>query len=232
MEKINEMNNASSMGVDSKGKKWSDYETIKCPDGTIIDMPKLLNAQATAETSIRKVFPWLGNFVGKLRVIYTFKVQTQATDGYNLFVNPQFTNNLTHPQKVFVMLHEIMHCLLNHMRRRKGHDPRRSNIAADYECNTTICETGVFDEKFVKDLGGFVDVKKYRNKGYEWIYENMPNESTDGNMSNQQGQKQAQQNQQGQGGSSNQQDQKQKSADYKAGWKKALDDYKKGKLKI
>ena len=118
------------------------------------------------------------------------------------------------------------------MRRGKGHDPRRSNIAADYECNTTICETGVFDEKFVKDLGGFVDVKKYRNKGYEWIYENMPNESADGNMSNQQGQKQAQQNQQGQGGSSGQQDQKQKSADYKAGWKKALDDYKKGKLKI
>ena len=52
----------------------------------------------------------INGFINKLRTIYTFQVKTQATDGYNLFVNPQFTYNLDLTGKVFVMAHEIMHC--------------------------------------------------------------------------------------------------------------------------
>ena len=96
-------------------KKWEDYDTIKCPDGQIIDMRQLLADQENAKVALIRIMPWLGGFIGRLRFVYTFRVQTQATDGYNLFVNPQFTYNLNLLQKTFVLAHEVMHCLLNHM---------------------------------------------------------------------------------------------------------------------
>ena len=125
MKEINEAGpngNVSWMGTDGKGKRWEDYDTIVCPNGQVIDMNKLLDDQQRAIAGLVHIMPFFGGFVSKLRTIYTFRVQTQATDGFNLFVNPQFTYNLDMTGKVFVLAHEIMHCVLNHMRRGKGHD--------------------------------------------------------------------------------------------------------------
>ena len=130
MERIQSIINEASpngdvswMGKDSNGKRWEDYDTIVCPDGQVIDMNKLLDDQNRAIAGLVHIMPFFGGLVTKLRPVYTFKVQTQATDGYNLFINPQFTYNLDMTGKVFVLAHEIMHCVLNHMRRGKGHNP-------------------------------------------------------------------------------------------------------------
>lgn len=216
---------------DSNGKKWEDYDTIVCPDGQEIDMQKLIDDQYRAKAALTHTLPWVSGLISKLRFVYTFKVQTQATDGYNLFVNPQFTYNLDFTGKVFVMAHEVMHNLLNHLRRGKGHDPQKSNIAADYECNITLADIKPFNEKMIKDLGAYID-KKYKGMGYEAIY-NLVGDSARDNQNNKDQANQAQNNQQNQsgdsGGDSNNQ---QYSADYKAGWKKAIEDYKAGKLKL
>lgn len=227
--------NVSWMGTDGKGKRWEDYDTIVCPNGQIVDMNKLLDEQQRAKAALLHLFPFFSTFVSKLRVIYTFRVKTQATDGYNLFVNPQFTSNLDLTGKVFVMAHEIMHCVLNHMRRGKSHDPEKSNIAADYEVNGWINDIGLIQASTIQKLGALYD-KKYSGLGYEAIY-NMnpsgPNDSMDNSKESSNAQKQ--QNQQsndgngGQGGGKN--DQKY-SAEYKAGWNKAMEDYKAGKLKL
>ena len=95
--KINEAGpngNVSWMGTDGRGKRWEDYDTIKCPDGQVIDMNKLLDEQQTAKAALVHIIPFFGGFINRLRMIYTFRVKTQATDGYNLFVHPQFTYNL------------------------------------------------------------------------------------------------------------------------------------------
>lgn len=251
---INE-NSFSGWDSDKNGKRWEDYDTIVCPDGQVIDMIKLLDDQHRAQAALVHINPTLGGFVGKLRQIYTFRVSTQATDGYNIFINPQFTYNLTLTEKCFVLAHEIMHCLLNHMRRGKGHDPKKSNIAADYECNITLVEMGMFNFDTIKNLGAYID-RKYANMGYEAIYNDCTSSAKD-SMSNQKQQTQAQQNQQknnsnssnnqqqsgnsskqsnsnnrgNQGGGSGQ-NQQPKSEAYKRGWKKAIEDYKKGKLNI
>lgn len=246
-EIINE-GNFSGWDSDKNGKRWEDYDTILCPDGQVIDMIKLLDDQHRAQAALVHINPTLGGFVGKLRQIYTFRVSTQATDGYNIFINPQFTYNLSLTEKCFVLAHEIMHCLLNHLRRGKGHDPNRSNIAADYECNITLVEMGMFNFDTIKNLGAYID-RKYANMGYESIYDDCTKSAND-SMNNQSQSQQAQQNQNqsqsqsgGPGGSGNSgksgnsggsgsgQNQP-KSADYKKGWKKAIEDYKKGKLKI
>ena len=238
--KINEAGpngNVSWMGTDGSGKRWEDYDTIKCPDGQVIDMVKLLDEQQRAKAALLHLMPYFNMFISKLRPIYTFRVQTQATDGYNLFINPQFTYNLDLTGKVFVMAHEIMHCVLNHMRRGAGHNPQLSNIAADYEVNSTIVDLDLIKDDVIKKLGGLYD-KKYSGWGYEKIYADSPSGPKDP-MSNNGDAKDAQKNQQQQQGDSQQQSggggssqNQQYSDEYKAGWNKAMEDYKKGKLKL
>lgn len=220
---------------DRDGKKWEDYETIKCPDGQVIDMVKLLRDQDTAKAALLHIMPWFGEVISILRPVYTFRVKTQATDGVNLLINPQFTYNLTPTEKVFLYAHEIMHCMLNHMRRGADHDREKSNIAADHEVNLWIDDVGLISAATIKKLGGLFN-EKYRGWGYERIYADNPSGQSNGDMDNSQQSKQAQQNQQGgDGGGQGQSGQggkKKYTADYKAGWNQAMEDYKNGKIKI
>ena len=220
---------------DKDGKRWEDYETIVCPDGTVIDMVNLLDEQHRAMAALTHLAPMFGGFISKLRFIYTFRVRTQATDGFNVFVNPQFTNELDFTGKCFVMAHELMHCLLNHMRRGKGHDHERSNIAADYEVNVTLADIGLFKEATIKKLKAYIDMK-YRGWGYEKIYD-VINQSASDSMDNNDESKEAEQNQDksqsgsGSGSGSGSNQDRQYSDDYKAGWAQAIADWKAGKVK-
>jgi predicted metal-dependent peptidase len=227
----------SGWDEDTNGKKWEDYETIVCPDGQIIDMVDLIDQQYKAMAALTHLAPMFGGFISKLRYVYTFKVQSQATDGFNVFVNPQFTANLDFTGKCFVMAHELMHCLMNHMRREQGRDHTKSNIAADYEVNTTLVSIGLFKESTVKNLKAYIDMK-FKDMGFEKIYD-ICNSSSSDDMSNDDQAKQAQQNQDSedgdgdnnQGSGSGGDNKPEYSADYKAGWAQAIADYKAGKIK-
>lgn len=227
---ILEANNFSGWDADKNGKRWEDYDTIVCPDGQVINMVKLLDDQQRAKAALTHILPWMGGLINKLRPIYTFRIETQATDGYNLLINPQFTYNLDLTGKVFVMAHEIMHCLLNHMRRGKSHDHNRSNVAADYEVNATLVDLGLVKDSHIQKLDALLD-HKYDGWGYEKIYDeaSIPNQS--GNQNNQNQAKQAQNNQQNNDNGSGD-NQQAYSDEYKKGWAQAIEDYKSGKLKI
>ena len=242
MKNINEAGpngNVSWMGTDGKGKRWEDYDTIVCPDGQVIDMNKLLDDQQRAIAGLVHIMPFFGGFIGKLRTIYTFRVKTQATDGFNLFVNPQFTYNLDMTGKVFVLAHEIMHCVLNHMRRGKDHNHEKSNIAADYEVNAWINDIGLIRSATIQKLGALYD-KKYSGWGYEKIYADNPsgpNDSMDNSKQSKDAQKQQDKSQSNSGGGQSnsgggQSNNQQYSDEYKKGWNKAMEDYKAGKLKL
>lgn len=216
-------------------KKWEDYDKITCLDGEVIDMQKLLDEQETAKAAISHLEPFFAAMIGKVRFVYTFHVDTQATDGYNIFVNPQFTSHLTLEEKVFVLAHEMLHCILDHMRREKmrGDDHHKANVAADYEVNSTVVQMDIVGAKTIKQLGGLYD-SKYDNWSYEKIYDSNPPDPT----KPQQQQKGGQQNKGGQSGSGGQGSSggggsnEKKSADWKAGYEKAMADWKAGKLKV
>lgn len=175
------------------GKKWEDYDYIICPNGEKINMQQLLDDQNRAKAALIHLEPVFSGFISRLRPVYTFQIPTQAVDGVNLFINPQFTSKLDLTGKVFVLAHEIMHCVLNHIRRGKGHDHERSNIAADYECNITLANMNLFASSLdksiavirgsLKDFEPYLD-KKYLNMGYEAIYADCPSKSNSGSMSN------------------------------------------------
>jgi predicted metal-dependent peptidase len=128
-----------------------------------------------------------------------------ATDGTRLFVNPNFANKLDWNQKIFVIIHEIMHCVLLHMDRMKtrnamvqtsdGKSASLFNIAGDYEINDIIVDTlNDFNEEFVKKIGGLYDVK-WLNIPVEVIYDELkktipkmpPNQSKQNNQGKNQG---------------------------------------------
>lgn len=220
---------------DKNGKKWEDYDTIVCPDGQIIDMVKLLDDQQRAKAALLHIMPFFGGFIGKLQPIYTFMIPTQAVDGVHLFINPQFTYNLDLTGKVFVLAHEIMHCVLNHLRRGHNHDQERSNIAADFEVNITLADIGLITKDRIKKIGGLID-DKYSGWGYEKIYNSSPSIPSSEDMNNEEeankASKNAESNGSGGSGSKGNNQKQEFSDDYKKGWNQAMEDYKNGKLKL
>lgn len=157
-------------------KRLEDYDVVVGPSGKKIDMAKLLDDQHRAMASLRHIAPQFGGLITSLQFVYTYKVDTQATDGFRIFVNPEFTDSLDHTGKVFVMAHELMHCLLNHLRRGKKIDAlnQKGNIAADYEVNQTLVDMGLFKTSTIEKLQGYIDAK-WSRVSFETIYSKIPN---------------------------------------------------------
>lgn len=156
-----------------KSAKIEDYGVVYDQEGNDINMRELRTEMESAKTAIVSQSPLFAPYVHNFTPIYTWLVPTMATDGIRLFVNPAFAKKLTWHQKIFVIIHEIMHCVLLHMERLKGRDPKLFNIAGDFEINDLIVDTiSDFDAAFVKELGGLYD-DQYLNMPVEKIYEDV-----------------------------------------------------------
>jgi hypothetical protein len=121
-------------------------------------------------------YKFFGEFVYKFRFLYTYDVDTMATDGKNIFVNPQFCSTLTDAQIVFIVCHEILHNVLVHFLRgaNKGVEHRKWNIATDLEINPMLVEEGLLTREEVKnDIKGLYE-DKYIGLPAEEIYDQLP----------------------------------------------------------
>lgn len=209
---------------DQNGKKWEEYDTILLPSGKVLDMNKVQDDIYRAKAALLHIAPQFGGLINQLRIIYTFRLETMAVDAKdNLFINPEFANSLDLTARAFVLAHEVMHKMLNHLRRGKDHQRYKSNIAADYECNITLSDIDLFKISTMKKIGAYVDAK-YSGWGYEKIYNDV-SKSSGNTMSNSSQASQAQKNQQGgsQGGKKVPKNAPQsKSNAYRAGWAKAI----------
>ena len=63
---------------------------------------------------------------------------TACTDGTRLIFDPDFAEKLTDRELMFVILHEVLHCALEHCTRGKGLNSELHNIACDIVVNSTI----------------------------------------------------------------------------------------------
>lgn len=156
--------------AEQQSEKITDKEFVYSKDGKKINVKRLIKEIDTCISIIINQSPAFGPYIHNLYPVYTWYVETMATDGYRLFINPAFADNLRWEQKLFVILHEIMHCVLLHMSRIKGRDATLSNIAADYEVNTLLVDTfDEFDQNFIKELNGLYK-EEYTNFSFEKIY--------------------------------------------------------------
>lgn len=72
-------------------------------------------------------------------------ISTAATDGENIFINPDFVRSLPKPQVDGLLLHEVLHAALLHVFRRGVREPLRWNIAADIVVNGMIAQEQGFE---------------------------------------------------------------------------------------
>ncbi|NEO82649.1 MAG: hypothetical protein F6J87_00025 [Spirulina sp. SIO3F2] len=72
------------------------------------------------------------------------QIPTAATDGKDIFYNPDFIASLEPKEVDGVMLHEVLHAALLHTVRRGTRQAQVWNIAADIVVNGAIAEQGTF----------------------------------------------------------------------------------------
>jgi predicted metal-dependent peptidase len=113
-------------------------------------------------------FKMMNNANSKDIALFTKEVPTAATDGDNLILNPDtfFTYDLD--KRLFIVAHEILHCILDHcgmMHRllksgvpysdgtRLPYDQKTMNIATDLVINAILIESGIgsYDKDWLYD---------------------------------------------------------------------------------
>ena len=123
------------MTIDAKG-----FEPKELTD----DELKVMRADVQDRIIVARVglllrHPFFGNMATRLKVEHCDDwCPTAATDGKHLFYNTQFFNALSNKEIEFVIAHEILHCVFDHIIRREDRDPMIFNIACDYIVNNTL----------------------------------------------------------------------------------------------
>lgn len=111
----------------------------------------------TARVSLLFNQPFFGNLATRMNLIDASKwCKTAATDGRNFYYNREFIKGLSPDELVFLMGHEVMHCVYDHLGRKGSRDMKIWNAANDYIVNYTLKKSGVgempkgglYDEKF------------------------------------------------------------------------------------
>lgn len=109
--------------------------------------------------------PFFGNMATGLQIILTDAANhawcsTAATDGRRLYMNRGFVSRLTFDELLFVVAHEVLHVVYDHLSRRQGRDPEYYNMAADYVINYTLVKNkigtmppvGLFKEEYNDEM--------------------------------------------------------------------------------
>jgi predicted metal-dependent peptidase len=123
-----------------------------------------------ARVSLLLKHPFFGNMATRLKIQEAEKwLPTAATDGRHIFFCREFFEKLTVKQVEFVIAHEILHNVFDHMGRREGRDPQIFNIAADYCVNGQLVRDHIGDHQ-IPDIKIFHD-SKYYGMGAEEVYD-------------------------------------------------------------
>lgn len=72
-------------------------------------------------------------------------LKTAATDGTRILFSPEFMDQLDDAELEFVMMHEILHVVLEHCFRQGDRENERFNIACDIVVNSNILKSNKMD---------------------------------------------------------------------------------------
>jgi len=94
---------------------------------------------------LRMKSPFFATLALFAHIRVTERCPTAATDGKDIFVNPEFVRSLSSPQVDGLLLHEVLHAALLHVPRRGTREPALWNIAADVVVNGMIAQLAGFE---------------------------------------------------------------------------------------
>jgi len=114
---------------------------------------------------------FFGNLATRLKLINADEwCSTAATDGLKLYYNSRFIMMLKPKEVEFLVAHEILHVVYDHMGRRGTRDPQIFNIANDYAVNADLKRHKV--GQFITTVPCLYEAK-YDGKSSEEIYDDL-----------------------------------------------------------
>jgi len=106
----------------------------------------------TARVGLLLRHPFFGNMATRLRIQAADDwLPTAAVDGRNLYFNTQFFHAMSNKEIEFVIAHEILHCVFDHLTRREDRIPILHNIAADYIVNNLLVRDRIGEKPKIVD---------------------------------------------------------------------------------
>lgn len=117
-----------------------------------------------------------------MHMIYSIdeSAPTAYTDGTRIAFGPEFLEGLTDSELDFVMMHEILHVVLQHCARGDDRDQERFNIACDIVVNSNILLENKMDRRSItlSQWGESMHVAPNGKEGYEYtaeqVYDMLP----------------------------------------------------------
>jgi predicted metal-dependent peptidase len=123
----------------------------------------------TARIGLLLRAPFFGNLATRMTLVNSDAwCPTAATDGRKFYYNSEFVNSLPLKQLEFLVGHEVLHAVYDHMGRRGNRDPKLWNIADDYCVNWDLVEQRVGDKIPV----ALYDAK-YKGMSAEEVYDDL-----------------------------------------------------------
>lgn len=143
------------------------------------ELDPVLDKIVVARIGLLLRHPFFGNMATRLRIADGSDwCPTAATDGRNLFYNREFFEKLNHKQVEFVIAHEILHNVFDHMNRCEGRNRQIWNAAVDYAVNGQLVRDKIGEVP--SDIKIFHDPKHYGKSAeqvYDEIFEDMDEQS-------------------------------------------------------
>jgi predicted metal-dependent peptidase len=160
----------STKDTSSKLKNWEPNPDIT--EAELDEMRKdVLDRIIIARVGLLLRHPFFGNMATRLKIQAADEwCPTAAVDGRNLYFNTQFFNAMNNKEIEFVIAHEILHCVFDHLGRRDERNPMLYNIAADYIVNNLLVRDRIGEKPSIVDC--FQDFK-YEGWTSEEVYEEL-----------------------------------------------------------
>lgn len=132
---------------------------------------------AKARSELVRLQPFFGTLALRLELREAAAIPVMGTDGRFIFYNPDAVRQLSHPELIGVVAHEVLHCAFQHIFRRAHRDQQRWNMACDYVVNNILLK-----ERFSLPTDRLFD-PKYDSMSAEEVYEKLLSDSPSGSGS-------------------------------------------------
>ena len=160
----------SAKKTQSKLKHWEPDPNIT-PEQLEVMRAEVLDRIITARVGLLLRHPFFGNMATRLKIEAADDwLMTAAVDGRKLYFNTQFFNAMDNKEVEFVIAHEILHMVYDHLGRRDDRNPMLYNIAADYIVNNLLVDDRIGKKPKIVDC--FQDFK-YRGWTSEEVYDEL-----------------------------------------------------------
>lgn len=134
----------------------------------------------TARIGLLLKAPFFGNLATRMTLTNADSwCPTAATDGRKFYYNSQFVYDMPLKQVEFLVGHEVLHAVYDHMGRRGDRDPKVWNIADDFCVNSDLIDQRIGEKITVV---GLLYDPKYRGQSAEEVYDDLMKNANKINM--------------------------------------------------